>query len=476
MRPRAVVVGLAVVLVAAALALAFRGRGSGARLALAPVDRGDIADVVGATGVLQAVTTVQVGSQVSGTINTLYADFNSNVRKGQIIARLDPSLFEARVAQTRANLASARADVERAKATIADAKQKYDRAKVLAAQNLLPAADLDSAKAAYDGALAQLQAAEATVSQAVASLNQAQVDLSHTVIAAPIDGVVLARNVDVGQTVAASFQAPVLFVIANDLTHMQVNASIDEADIGRVQQGQAVTFRVDAYPDETFRGRLEQVRLQPVTAQNVVTYNTIVAVDNKTLRLMPGMTATVSVIIQERQGAVRLPAAALRFRPEGFEDRRRAGGVRPAAAAGGALPGVQPATGGPGGSGASTEGRRSREGGGRRRADAGPAAGSGEGPEGQGRSAEGQGAGGGEGRGPGRPGLVFVPDEKGQPKPVRVRLGISDGRYIEVLEGLEEGQAVVMGLEDARGRTPGPAPSASANNPFQPPRFQPRTR
>jgi HlyD family secretion protein len=468
MRPRAVLVGLAAVLVAAALLLAFRGRGGAPRLTVVPVDRGDIADVVGATGVLQAVTTVQVGSQVSGTISELLADFNSNVRKGQVIARLDPSLFEARVAQTKANLVSAQADVEKARAAIADTKQKYERAKQLATQNLVPDSDLDSAKAAYDGAVAQLQAAQAAVSQAAASLNQAQVDLSHTVITAPIDGVVLARNVDVGQTVAASFTAPVLFVIANDLTHMEVNASIDEADIGRVRQGQTVTFHVDAYPDETFQGRLEQVRLQPVSANNVVTYNTIVAVDNKSLRLMPGMTATVSVIIQERKGVVRLPAAALRFRPEGYEDLRRGGGVRPASAEGGAPPGVRTAAGAPGptagpgspgGAGAgSGEGRR-------RRSDAAPA---GDGADGQGGAQDGT----GEGR-PGRPGVVFVPDEKGQPKPMRVRLGISDGRYVEVVEGLEEGQKVVTGAEGAR--TPGPAPSSSTNNPFQP-RFQPRTR
>ncbi len=463
MRPRTVWTGVVLLLAAAGLFLAFRGRGNDVRYATAAVDRGDIADVVGATGVLQAVTTVQVGSQVSGTIKDLLADFNSNVKKGQVIARLDPALFQARVAQAQANLSSSRADVERARAAIADAKQKYERAQALAKQDLLPPSDLESAKAAYDSANAQLQANLAAVNQAEAALNQAQVDLAHSVISAPIDGVVLARSVDVGQTVAASFQAPVLFVIANDLTQMQVNASIDEADIGRVKTGQDVTFRVDAFPDQTFRGRLEQVRLQPVTAQNVVTYNTIVAVDNKDLRLMPGMTATVSVVINERKDAVRVPAAALRFRPEGFEDKRGSGGGRARSAAeagrpaGEASPAVAPAV-----------GKAPARGTGDDTAPPAPA-------ERAAQSTAGEGAGRG---GPGRSAVVFVPGTDGRPEPKRVRLGISDGRFVEVLEGLDEGQRVVTGVEEgSRPRTPGAAASPSgANNPFQPPRPNTRPR
>jgi HlyD family secretion protein len=447
------VTGLAL---AAALALAFRSRGNGARFTTAAIDRGDIADVVGATGLLQAVTTVQVGSQVSGTIKELYADFNSNVKKGQVIARLDPSLFEARVAQAKANLISARADVDRAQAAITDAKQKFERARELAAQNLVPPSDLESAHATYDGALAQHAANKAAVSQAEASLNQAQVDLAHTVIAAPIDGVVLARNVDVGQTVAASFTAPVLFIIANDLTRMQVNASIDEADIGRVRPAQPVKFGVDAYPDATFAGKVEQVRLQPVTNQNVVTYNTIISVDNKDLRLMPGMTATVTVIIQNRENALRLPAPALRFRPEGFEDRRASRGPGgPGAGAGG------PGAGAPGAGGG--EGQR-RRGEGRRSGGDGTARGAG------------QAAGESPDR-PGRPGLVFVPGPDGKAAPARVRLGISDGRFVEVLEGLDEGAPVIVAAADdgARPRAGGASPAPSTN-PFTPGRPQFRTR
>src|SRR5262245_20529294 len=197
----------------------------------ASVDRGAVVDAVGATGTLEAMTTVQVGSQVSGTIQNLHADFNSAVRKGQVIARLDPSLFEARLGQARANLVAARADVERQRSAAGDARRKLARAQELSGQELLPASDLETAQATADAADAELKALEAAVTQSQASVQQAEVDLEHTVIQAPIDGVVIARNVDVGQTVAASFQAPVLFVIANDLSQMRVNASIDEADI-----------------------------------------------------------------------------------------------------------------------------------------------------------------------------------------------------------------------------------------------------
>src|SRR5260221_4561283 len=342
-------IALAVVVVAAAALLAFRGRDKEVQYQTTTVDRGDIVDVVGATGTLQAVTTVQVGSQVSGTVDSLSTALNSGVNKDQSVARLETSTFDARLSQARANLVAARANVEKAKSTVADAKQKYERARELSAQQLLPQADLETAKSNYDGAVAAVQGAVAAVSQSAAAVQQAQVDLTHTVIRAPIDGVVVARNVDMGQTVAASLQAPVLFVIANDLSHMQVNASIDEADVGRVRAGEDVTFHVDAYPNETFTGRVEQVRLQPITVQNVVTYNTLIAVDNPGGRLMPGMTATVSVIVQRRDNVLRLPAAALRFRPEGWQPG--AGGGRRAGASGAppasTAPGGAAATGGP---------------------------------------------------------------------------------------------------------------------------------
>ena len=339
-----------------------RGRGEAARYATVPAGRGDIVDVVGATGVLQAVITVQVGSQVSGTINWLGADFNSTVKKDQVVARLEPSAFRARVNQAAANLSSAKANVDRSQAAIDDAKQKYERSQELAKQQLVPDSDLETARSNYQSALAQHQANKAAVKQADAALNQAQVDLDHTVISAPVDGVVLARNVDIGQTVAASFTAPVLFVIANDLKNMQVNASIDEADIGRVRVGQDVTFTVDAFPDQAFAGRVEQIRLQPVTAQNVVTYNTLISVDNSKLRLMPGMTATVSVVVRKAENAVRIPTSALRFRPEGFEGR--APGAASTGQGGGATSRGQGGTPGAG-AGAAGAGGGQRPGGGR---------------------------------------------------------------------------------------------------------------
>jgi len=295
----------------------------------APITRGDIIDSVGATGTLQAVTTVQVGSQVSGNIQWLGADFNSIVKKGQVIARLDPSLFDAQLQQARANLGQARAnltkaqsDLERTKVQLVDAEQKYSRAKELATKSLLPQSDLDAAKIAVDSARAMLASQQATVaqtqaavSQSQASVNQNQVNLDHTVIGAPIDGIVIQRSVDVGQTVAASMQAPTLFVIAADLTKMQVNANIDEADVGRIRPGQHVTFRVDAYPTETFEGTVSQIRLQPLVVSNVTTYGTVIDVPNTELKLKPGMTANVKVEIAKRSDALRVANAALRFRP-----------------------------------------------------------------------------------------------------------------------------------------------------------------
>ena len=437
-RKRSVGALLTLTVVAVVLSLALSRRERAPKYLTAPLDRGDIVETVGATGTLQAVTTVQVGSQVSGTIQSLGADFNSSVKKGQVIARLDPSSFAARVGQAKANLISARANVERARAAVVDAQQKYERARELAAKQLLPESDLETAKANYDGAVAQQKANEAAVSQAEASVNQAQVDLDHTVIATPIDGVVINRAVDVGQTVAASFQAPVLFIIANDLTRMQVNAAVDEADIGRVKAGEDVSFRVDAYPDRSFAGRVEQVRLQPQTIQNVVSYNTIISVDNAEQKLMPGMTATVSIIVRKAEGVLRLPASALRFRPDGFEGEREKG-ARPAG--GSSSPAVQAAD-------------RSGAGGGAR------------GGEARGSRSDGE---KGE-RGDGRRGLVFTQGEGAKPEPARVRVGLSDGQFVEVKEGLAEGAMVVTGIEGTAPRRPG-APTAGpspSNNPFAP--------
>ena len=281
----------------------------------AVVTRGDIVEAVGATGTLQAVTTVQVGTQVSGTIQSLNADFNSIVKKGQVIARLDPSLFQTQIEQARANLIRAQADLERLRVALADAQTKLGRARELSLRQLIPRTDLETAEVNVRSAEAQIRSAEAQVTQAQASLNQNQVNLAHTVIAAPIDGLVISRNVDVGQTVAASMQAPTLFVLAADLTKMQVVANLDESDVGRIRPNQAVTFRVDAYPADAFRGIVSQVRLEPKVQQNVVTYATVIDVPNDDLKLKPGMTANVSVEIARATNVLRIPNGALRFRP-----------------------------------------------------------------------------------------------------------------------------------------------------------------
>src|SRR5262245_23984138 len=293
------------------------------------ITRGDIVDAVSTTGTLQAVTTVQIGSQVSGNISYLGADFNSIVKQGQIIAKLDPSLLQAQLEQSRANVLRSQADVAQSEANLArarvallDAQQKYGRAKQLDAKGLAPQADMDAAKIAVDSAQSSLQSAEAQLSSAKASVNQsqanfnqAQVNLDHTIITSPVDGIVTQRSVDVGQTVAASMQAPTLFIIAVDLTKLQVSANIDEADIGRIRPGQRATFRVDAYPTDTFEGTVAQVRLQPVVVQNVTTYATIINAPNADLKLRPGMTATLRVEVSQKSDVLRVPSAALRFRP-----------------------------------------------------------------------------------------------------------------------------------------------------------------
>ena len=263
------------------------GDGDAPQFTTVAATRGDVVDTVEATGTLEAVTTVQVDSQVSGTIKSLHADFNSQVRKGQVIARLDPSLLQAQVDQAQATIVRLQADVERSRVAFDDAEVKLRRARQLVDAQLLPAIDVETAESTARQAEASVKAAQAQVTQARGSLNQNQVNLSHSVITAPVDGIVISRNVDVGQTVAASMSAPTLFVIAKDLSEMQVNASIDEADIGRIEAGQVVTFRVDAYPRDTFTGTVSQVRLQPVVVQNVVSYVTVISVPNRELKLKP---------------------------------------------------------------------------------------------------------------------------------------------------------------------------------------------
>lgn len=265
------------------------------------ITRGDIKVLVTATGSLSAVQTVQVGTQVSGTILKLFTDFNDKVKTGQIVAQIDPTFLEAQVRDAQANL-------QRTSAQLNEAKRNFRRIKTLLEKKLAPQSD-------YDKALAEFETSDALKKQSEAQLERTNINLRYATIRSPIDGVVISRQVDVGQTVAASFASPTLFTIANDLTKMQVQASVDEADIGKVQVGQSVTFTVDSYPEQEFIGTVKQVRLSPSVVQNVVTYTVIIDVPNEELKLMPGMTATVSILIEEQKNVLKVPTLALRFQP-----------------------------------------------------------------------------------------------------------------------------------------------------------------
>jgi HlyD family secretion protein len=362
---RALLVAPPVAIIAAALYMTV-GTRQAVQFYTAKVDRGEVAQVVQATGTINAVTSVQVGSQVSGNIMTLSADFNSVVKKGQVVAQIDPAVFRAQMQQAEADLANAQANVKaleaqvetqkananaaqanvaKAQANLNDAKLNLDRNIQLAKEGIVASQVRDSAQAAYDGALASLHASQAEYAQALSGINStkaqadqgraqvmqrrasaqmARVNLEHCTIYAPIDGTVIARNVDVGQTVAASFSAPVLFVIAQDLTKMLVYAKTDESDVGKIKEDAPASFRVDSFPRETFHGRVKQVRKNAATIQNVVTYDTIIEFDNPGQRLFPGMTAYVSIPVDWVTDAVKIPNGALRFKPEFTDDERKA--------------------------------------------------------------------------------------------------------------------------------------------------------
>lgn len=304
-------------------------RNTQAQYFTAKVEHGEIDDVVEATGTINAVITVQVGSQVSGTIAKLNADFNSRVHKGDVVALIDPALFKGALLQAvadlenaKANLVASRANLEKAKAVMVQTKADYDRAVRLTQAGVMSQQQLDLAKSSYDSANASVGAADATVTQAQAQISQkeaavnvAQTNLDYTVIRSPIDGTVVARNVDVGQTVAASLQAPTIFTIAQDLKKMWVYAKTDESDVGNIKIGTPVTFKVDAFPKDTFRGVVSQVRMNATTVQSVVTYDTIIEFANPELKLFPGMTAYVTIPVATAQNAVKLPNTALRYKP-----------------------------------------------------------------------------------------------------------------------------------------------------------------
>jgi HlyD family secretion protein len=418
----------------------------------ATIDRGTVRASISATGNCNAVVTVQVGSQVSGNIKALYADFNTKVKKGQLVAEIDPEAFQARVDQAKASLdssrsavVSAKAQVEKAnadiasakanaanekaviakaKAAVTDATNKLSSRKVLFEQGILSKDDFDTAQSTYDQAVAeqeaadaqldaanhqiqsaqatydvattQLASAQAQVKQNQAALEQAQLDLDHTRIVAPVDGTVIARQMDVGQTVAASFQAPTIFQIAQDLTKMQVDTNVDEADVGQVRLDQTATFAVDAYPGTVFQGKVTQIRQAPINVQNVITYDVVIGVDNSDLRLLPGMTANVKILTAQVDDAFKVPNAALRFRP--LDVKSDSAAVRAAG----------------------------------KKQDGGS--------------------------------TVWVLGENGKPKPVKVKLGISDGNFTAVdSSDLKPGEQVIVGnLFKAQGssgaRTPAPTP------------------
>ncbi len=396
----------------------------------AKIERGTITQAVTATGTINPVITVQVGSQVSGIIKALYADFNSVVTAGQVVAQLDPAPFRTVVTQMEASLQNALGNVARARADLALQKLNFDRAKVLFQQQLNAQQDVDNARAAFETSQANLQIAEAQVKQARAQLDTAKVNLDYTTIHSPVHGIVISRNVDVGQTVAASFQAPVLFLIAKDLTKMQVDTNVSESDVGGIIEGKTATFVVDAYPKQTFKGTVTQVRNAPITVQNVVTYNVVIGVDNTDLRLRPGMTANVSIILAREDDALKLPNQALRFKPSLARGVDKAGG--PAA--------VSP---------------EKREGGG---AGGAPEVKSREGPGGRSRP------------------TVWIRNPQGEPAPLEIKTGITDGIYTELVEGpLKEGDEVITGLDMPRGSY-GAGPAGSLPPGFgSPPSQRPST-
>jgi HlyD family secretion protein len=446
-----------VIVVAMAVFAAFQFKGNDKpQYFTTKTDRGDIREVVEATGTINAVTTVQVGSQVSGTISRLNADFNSRVKKGQVVAQIDPSLFQGALLQAKADLANAKANLvasqanlEKAQAAAVQTKADYERTSGLAKEGVMSQQQLDLAKANADSADAAVSAAKATITQAIAQAQQkqaavtvAQTNLDYTTIHAPIDGTVIARSVDVGQTVAASLQAPTLFTIAQDLTKMQVYASTDESDVGMIHTGQVVTFKVDAFPKDSFTGTVSQVRLNATTVQNVVTYNTIIDFDNPQMKLFPGMTAYITIPVADATNALRVPNGALRYKPDMTADQ-----VRALYKQYGLISGQQTASapsnqGSSGDTGAAGKQRRARA----------------EGTEGGGSGAE-----NGQQRTP-RADVAVVwklrPDKSLEP--VRIRTGITDHTVTEVaqvLKGeLKEGDELVTGgmsASSSAARAPG---------------------
>lgn len=394
---------IAVVVGAGVWLLKPKAKDPAASFETAAVQRRDVESRVTATGTVSALVTVQVGSQVSGRIQEILVDYNSPVKKGQVIARIDPQLLQAALERAQANLIAARANVQKARVEAENSRRQAERSKTLRDQQFISQSELDTAESGAQSAAAQVTSAEAALAQAQAALNEAQVNLKYATIVSPTDGIVISRSVDVGQTVAASLQAPTLFTIAEDLRKMQVDTSVAESDVGRLEDGMRATFTVDAWPGVTFEGTIRQIRNAAQTVQNVVTYDAVIDVANPELKLKPGMTANVTFVTAHRDDVVTVPNAALRFRPPAPPEGTARGGWR---GQGGA--GAQAGAGAPGGPGA----------------QGGPGA--------------------WEKPAPGTK-MVFVLRE-GRPHPVRVKPGVSDGTYTEVEGDLREGDQVITAM------------------------------
>jgi HlyD family secretion protein len=402
MKRLGLIVGVAAIGLAIGGYVFFNGeRKTPVRYRTAAIERGSVVSLVSATGTINPVVSVQVGTQVSGMIKSLHADFNSQVKAGDTVAVIDPEPFKARRDQVLSNLEMARSNVARARTDLAQRKRELDRVESLVAQQFVSQNDVDVALTNHQSAEAQLKVAEAQVKQASAALSSAELELKYTVIRSPVDGIVVARNVEVGQTVASSFATPNLFLIALDLTKMQVDTNVSESDIGGMTEGKEATFTVDAYPGERFAGSIRQVRLAPINVQNVVTYNVVVAVDNRDLRLKPGMTANVAIVVAQKEQVLKVPNAALRFTPPQTERSE-----------------------GKGGDGKPTKAEGRKE---------GSAKTAGFGDFGQARK-------------------IWKLGASGEPEPVSVKTGISDGISTEVVDGpMAEGDMVVVGVEGLRG-------------------------